>query len=101
MVPSSSPAASPFSPAASFSSDRLALTRQETPTTPSVGTPIRLAPSTSAFRKGGIASTPIADSRPKPAEGSAGFGASVAGTPQQATPSKGVLGQVSDLIFGW
>lgn len=70
------------------------------PATPTVGTPIKLAPSAAAFRRGGTA-TPSAASRatavvqplqhlaPAPAPG------------VQASPSKGVLGQVSDLIFGW
>ncbi|KXN84135.1 hypothetical protein AN958_00405 [Leucoagaricus sp. SymC.cos] len=60
--------------------------------TSSVGTPIRLAPSTSAFRKAGAPSKPTTPHSAKPAGSS---------TPTTATPSKGVLGQVSDLIFGW
>ncbi|KAI0741436.1 hypothetical protein C8Q80DRAFT_1221489 [Daedaleopsis nitida] len=65
------------------------------PSTPTVGTPIKLAPSTSAFRRPG-GGTPIVP-------------AAVAHVPLlpaststvQQSPSKGVLGQVSDLIFGW
>lgn len=62
--------------------------------TPTVGTPIRLAPSTSAFRKPGqgtkaTASTP----GPQPTA------APVVGTP--GTPSKSVIGQFSDFVFGW
>ncbi|TBU49201.1 hypothetical protein BD309DRAFT_997059 [Dichomitus squalens] len=69
--------------------------RTAEPSTPTVGTPIKLAPSTSAFRRpgGGAPVTPMAAIRPTsllPASG----------TPQQS-PSKGMLGQVSDLIFGW
>ncbi|KAI0763788.1 hypothetical protein BD413DRAFT_201647 [Trametes elegans] len=71
--------------------------RNAEPSTPTVGTPIKLAPSTSAFRRGGPA-TPSAALRPNvplqnlvPANGST----------VQASPSKGMLGQVSDLIFGW
>ena len=57
--------------------------------TPSVGTPIKLAPSAAAFRK----ATPD-------------VGRKGPGVPMQATPgtpgkSKGMLGQVSDLVFGW
>ncbi|KAF9454478.1 hypothetical protein P691DRAFT_808620 [Macrolepiota fuliginosa MF-IS2] len=60
-------------------------------TTPSVGTPIRLAPSTSAFRKAGAPSKPTT---PLPARPT--------GVPATTAPTnRGVLGQVSDLIFGW
>lgn len=60
--------------------------------TPAVGTPIRLAPSTSAFRKPGQG--------PKPATSGQQLTAPAAvGTP--GTPSKSVLGQFSDLVFGW
>ncbi|KAL4063187.1 hypothetical protein V8B97DRAFT_2006226 [Scleroderma yunnanense] len=63
------------------------------PPAPTVGTPIRLAPSTAAFRKPGTPSSvppaqkPVA---PIPVTGSAG-----------QSPAKGVIGQVSDLLFGW
>ena len=60
------------------------------------GTPVKLAPSTSAYRK------------PEPHKGPlAPFGqpGAAAGTPGQPgvqpSASKGVLGQVTDLIFGW
>ena len=58
------------------------------------GTPVKLAPSTTAFRK------------PEPSKGPfAAFGQPGAPQPGQAgmqpSPSKGVLGQVTDLIFGW
>ncbi|KAG6332237.1 hypothetical protein ID866_6852 [Astraeus odoratus] len=56
------------------------------------GTPIRLAPSTAAFRKAG---TPSAASLQKPAAP-----VSVGG-PVGQSPSKGVIGQVTDLLFGW
>ena len=64
---------------------------------PSVGTPIKLAPSTSAFKKPGPGGklSPFA----KPGDGAPG---GLNGNPPvQASPSKGVLGHVSDLIFGW
>ncbi|KAH8093769.1 hypothetical protein BXZ70DRAFT_949116 [Cristinia sonorae] len=75
--------------------------RSNTPGTPSVGTPIRLAPSTSAFRK-----MPPGGSGMKAAEkvapGGDGLYAPVPSFAQQnASPSKGIVGQVSDLIFGW
>ncbi|KAI9440462.1 hypothetical protein H4582DRAFT_1812156 [Lactarius indigo] len=60
--------------------------------TPAVGTPIRLAPSTSAFRKPGQG--------PKPATSGQQLAAPAAvGTP--GTPSKSMIGQFSDLVFGW
>ena len=60
--------------------------------TPLVGTPIRLAPSVSAFRKPG--QTPkAATSTPQP------MALPAVGTP--GTPSKSMLGQFSDLVFGW
>ncbi|KAI0629232.1 hypothetical protein C8Q77DRAFT_1066163 [Trametes polyzona] len=66
------------------------------PSTPTVGTPIKLAPSAAAFRRGGT-STP---SVPKPSAVVQNLVPASAST-VQASPSKGVLGQVSDLIFGW
>lgn len=64
--------------------------------TPTVGTPIRLEPSTSAFRKPGVGGA-----KPQSVSTSAwGTPSALAGNP--STPAnKGVLGQVSDLIFGW
>jgi len=63
--------------------------------TPTVGTPIRLAPPASAFRKPG--QTPgTATSTPGPQP--AAFPVAV-GTP--GTPSKSMLGQFSDFVFGW
>ncbi|KAH9046527.1 hypothetical protein EDB84DRAFT_1466134 [Lactarius hengduanensis] len=60
--------------------------------TPAVGTPIRLAPSTSAFRKPGQG--------PKPATSGQQLATPAAvGTP--GTPSKSMIGQFSDLVFGW
>ncbi|KAH9924711.1 uncharacterized protein B0H18DRAFT_1010845 [Fomitopsis serialis] len=55
--------------------------------TPSVGTPIRLAPSAAAFRKPGAGS---------PIKGVQGLPGAVG-----PSPSKGMLEQVGDLIFGW
>jgi len=82
-------------------------------TSPAVGSPIKLAPSTSAFRKhvGGSASKP-----PTP-QAQKGWAGSVlptttslpssllpSGTPSTSvgpSPSKSVVAQMSDLIFGW
>ncbi|KAJ7698129.1 hypothetical protein B0H17DRAFT_1051210 [Mycena rosella] len=63
---------------------------------PTLGTPITLAPSASAFRRANPASAP-----PKPAAAApqAGWGGAVEAAP--AAGGKGVLGQVSDMIFGW
>lgn len=63
--------------------------------TPTVGTPIRLAPSASAFRKPGQTPRTAAST---PGLQPAAFPAAV-GTP--GTPSKSMLGQFSDLVFGW
>ena len=67
---------------------------------PSVGTPLTLAPSTSAFRKPGSGGKSVHH-----ADGTHGM---VGGIPLQSgvagvqqSPSKGLLGQVSDLVFGW
>ncbi|KDQ26321.1 hypothetical protein PLEOSDRAFT_1077336 [Pleurotus ostreatus PC15] len=60
-----------------------------------VGTPLKLAPSSSAFRRpGSEKATPV-----RLAAG--GTPVAMQTTPVQSSPSKGVLGQVSDLIFGW
>ncbi|EAU90679.2 hypothetical protein CC1G_03948 [Coprinopsis cinerea okayama7 len=87
--------------------------------TPTVGTPIRLEPSTSAFKKPGVGgSKSVAGAHHhtnslwgSPASASAannggggvrgGSGTTAAGSQAQNTPTKSVLGQVSDLIFGW
>ncbi|KZP21032.1 hypothetical protein FIBSPDRAFT_741293 [Athelia psychrophila] len=66
------------------------------PSTPTYGTPIRLAPATSAFRK--VAPSPM-QGQPKPETGPAMN--VVAHTPSEQSSGKGMLGQVSDLIFGW
>ncbi|KAI0725337.1 hypothetical protein C8Q72DRAFT_785718 [Fomitopsis betulina] len=55
--------------------------------TPTVGTPIRLAPSAAAFRKPGTMS---------PVKASHGVPNAIA-----PSPSKGMLESVGDLIFGW
>ncbi|KAL0581254.1 hypothetical protein V5O48_000737 [Marasmius crinis-equi] len=63
---------------------------------PMVGTPLKLAPSASAFRKtapGGGGDHP---KTPQPSRLN-----SVAPPPPQSTPNKGIVGQVSDMIFGW
>jgi nuclear pore complex protein Nup53 len=86
--------------------------------TPAFSTPIKLAPSTSAFKRSGSkTSTPQGHAQgqnqlqrgwgPKMPGVSASASAPViGGSPAAAgagvgTPSKGMLGQVSDLIFGW
>ncbi|KAJ7177390.1 hypothetical protein C8R43DRAFT_1193390 [Mycena crocata] len=68
--------------------------------TPTLGTPIKLAPSASAFRRGAT-STPNPKPTP-PAAPQAGWGGGAApAAPAPSTPNKGVLGQVGDMIFGW
>ncbi|KAI0047240.1 hypothetical protein FA95DRAFT_1559303 [Auriscalpium vulgare] len=66
--------------------------------TPTVGTPIRLAPSASAYRKPGSQKA-----APGPAPATPQSGGRVenhnAGAP--GTPTKGIVGQFSDLVFGW
>lgn len=66
--------------------------------TPSVGTPLKLAPSVAAFRKPGSGAG-------TPKSGPASMQKPPLGVPLQAgvsqSPAKSVLGQVSDLIFGW
>ena len=81
-----------------------------------VGTPIKLAPSTSAFRKhvGGSASKPTTPQTPQTQKGWAGsvlpatpslpsslLPTGTPSTPVKQSPSKSVVGQMSDLIFGW
>ncbi|KAJ7031861.1 hypothetical protein C8F04DRAFT_1360517 [Mycena alexandri] len=76
-------------------------------TYPTVGTPIKLAPSASAFRqraagpnaKSGGASAGGKPAPPGPTWGSAGDAA--VAPPASGAGGKGVLGQVSDMIFGW
>ena len=80
----------------SRSSHQLSLPAARSPhhSTPTVGTPIRLAPSASAFRKPGqTPGTPASTPGPQPTM------FPVVGTP--GTPSKSMLGQFSDLVFGW
>lgn len=63
--------------------------------TPTVGQPIRLAPSTAAFRKSGIS----VDGMPQNVPASMLNALPSPGV--VPSPSKGMLEQVSDLIFGW
>ncbi|KAE9406204.1 hypothetical protein BT96DRAFT_954930 [Gymnopus androsaceus JB14] len=63
---------------------------------PMVGTPIKLAPSASAFRKSGV-STPK-PLTPQPKAAPVAFPAASGAGP---SPNKGLVGQMSDLIFGW
>jgi len=88
-------------------------TIQSNPTYPAVGTPIKLAPSTSAFRKhvGGSASKPTTPQTHKgwagsvlpvtPSLSSSLLPSGTPSTPVGQSPSKSVVGQMSDLIFGW
>lgn len=71
---------------------------------PSVGKPISLAPSAAAFRRGdapnggpGAGQTPMTPQTNKLMASTRTIGAPA---PPQ-TPNKSVIGQVSDLIFGW
>ncbi|KAF8885103.1 hypothetical protein CPB84DRAFT_1788737 [Gymnopilus junonius] len=84
-----------FSP--SYSTSRPA--HHHTMSTPTpVGTPIKLAPSGAAFRR-----APAVSSGPKPATPQHGpvWGTGLLSTPVVTSPSKGLVGQMSDLIFGW
>jgi hypothetical protein len=85
-----------------------------TPGTPAFSTPIKLAPSTSAFKRSGSKASTPQDYRqgqrgwgPKVPNVSASASAPAVGGSASAvgsatdTPNKGMLGQVSDLIFGW
>ena len=89
-------------------------TVQSNSTYSTVGTPIKLAPSTSAFRKqvGGSASKPTTPLTQKGWAGSVlpvtpSLSSSLLpngmtpSTPVGQSPSKSVVGQMSDLIFGW
>ncbi|KAH9479172.1 Nucleoporin nup40 [Psilocybe cubensis] len=77
--------------------------------TPSVGTPIKLAPSMAAFRKApGVSGTSSKPATPQHATWGSGLLSTSISTPGQKStgsvqpsPSKGVIGQMSDLIFGW
>lgn len=63
------------------------------PSTTAVGTPIRLAPSVAAFRKG------QAPARASPAQKITPI--HVVPPVGGQSPNKGMLGQVTDLFFGW
>lgn len=95
----------PSPPVRGFSSPESSLiisTAVQRTQTPQVGTPIRLAPSTSAFRKPGTGGGPSRLSQvTKPGDSTPGGLPLQPGGLAQASSSKGVLGQVSDLIFGW
>jgi len=70
--------------------------------TPTVGTPIKLAPSASAFRRAAGPSAPKPSPAPVPqAPGWTGTGDATAAPVTAGPAGKGVLGQVSDMIFGW
>ncbi|KAJ7227880.1 hypothetical protein B0H12DRAFT_1148338 [Mycena haematopus] len=67
--------------------------------TPTVGTPIKLAPSASAFRRAAGPNAP--KQTPAPAPQGPGWINDTTHATAAATPGRGVLGQVSDMIFGW
>ncbi|KAJ2925048.1 hypothetical protein H1R20_g12052, partial [Candolleomyces eurysporus] len=74
--------------------------------TPSFGTPLRLEPSTSAFRRPGAPASKPATPQgfagwSTPAANGGGGGGSASPAAAQPSPSKSMIGQVSDLIFGW
>ncbi|TFK17801.1 hypothetical protein FA15DRAFT_675767 [Coprinopsis marcescibilis] len=76
--------------------------------TPTLGTTIHLAPSTSAFKKPTVGVKPAAQASVWGSPSSAPIGGGGGGpntntnVPHvQPSPNKTVLGQVSDLIFGW
>ncbi|KAF8961504.1 hypothetical protein BDZ97DRAFT_1733667 [Flammula alnicola] len=72
------------------------------PSTPSLGTPIKLAPSMSAFRKTpGISASASKPTTPQQPAWTGGLLSTSASAPVQPSPSKSVMGQMSDLIFGW
>lgn len=69
--------------------------------TPMYGTPIRLAPATSAFRKPGQSPMQVQKAVvPVPQNTPTSVGIA-SGLPVGQSPGKGMLSQVSDLIFGW
>lgn len=73
-----------------------ALVHVHTGVQPSIGTPLRMAPATSAFRASNSAkSTPVRQAAPPAPPSTPATGI------LSHSPQKGVLGQVSDLIFGW
>jgi nuclear pore complex protein Nup53 len=77
--------------------------RSRTTTTPVFGTPIKLAPSTMAFRKGGSSEkVPVMQQRQgMSASGNLSASGSGPGLVPGQSPSRGMMGQMSDLIFGW
>ncbi|KII85741.1 hypothetical protein PLICRDRAFT_44129 [Plicaturopsis crispa FD-325 SS-3] len=89
---------------ANVSDNAMAVDDQPHPSTgqaSAVGTPIKLAPSTSAFRKVGSGErlgTPGQHKMQGVVDTST---VTARGFPPTQSPQKGVLGQVSDLIFGW
>lgn len=104
-----------FSPAANFTPTRQGdamnldesssnlLNAHSSSNTPSVGTPIRLAPSTSAFRQSTIGSLPAVKLNAQQSHGGMSqtpFNLNVNSSAQQQ-PNKGLVGQAVDLIFGW
>ncbi|KAI8996385.1 hypothetical protein BD414DRAFT_512796 [Trametes punicea] len=103
-ISSSSPNVFGTSPTARMSVDevvpRHGTPRGAEPSTPAVGTPIKLAPSTAAFRRGGSSAPSTAAKAAAVVQPLQNLPAAATAAVQQS-PSKGVLSQVSDLIFGW
>lgn len=87
----------PVTPSPGISTSAMMVDEPLRTNTQSVGTPIRLAPASSAFRKAGT-NTDKPSTLQKEMPGT-GPGTPMSGV--QTSPSKGVFGQVSDLIFGW
>ncbi|KAF9458873.1 hypothetical protein BDZ94DRAFT_1172768 [Collybia nuda] len=97
----------PNSPSNAMAVDENLSPMNSTSNTPTVGTPIKLAPAASAFRRTGVVEKPTT---PQPQRG---WGPSMPGVSAPSFPSttttttatssqnKGMLGQMSDLIFGW
>ncbi|KAL1748883.1 hypothetical protein HDZ31DRAFT_28561 [Schizophyllum fasciatum] len=69
-----------------------------TPSTPAFGTPIKLGSSASVFKKHNPGAPQAAPATPMQANRPP---AAPAAAPAQASPSKGVVAQVSDMLFGW
>ncbi|CDO77665.1 hypothetical protein BN946_scf184969.g16 [Trametes cinnabarina] len=104
-VPSSSSNVFGPSPSSRMSVDEIVprngTSRGAEPSTPTVGTPIKLAPSAAAFRRGGSSAPATVAKAASVVQPLQALIPASASTGAQQSPSKGVLGQVSDLIFGW
>jgi nuclear pore complex protein Nup53 len=87
----------PVSPS-SMSVDELPSPIRTHTSTPTLGTPIKLAPSASAFRRPGPGEKAGAQRQTTTNASTPALGTAL---PPSQLPNKGVLGQVSDMIFGW